>query len=98
MALAFEREKFFIAPTQGPNSQTESVTFPKRVRIAEVALQEFKFEYTGAAAPVDIVQVGAVVADNPEGTDTVQVKLSYHYSGPQYRGHAIVVVIADLYD
>ena len=97
MALAFQSEKFFIQPTEGSNSQTESVTFPKDVRIAEVALKEFKLEFTGPAAPTDIVQVGAVVTDNPAGTDTVQVKLSFNYTGGgQYRGHAVVLVIADL--
>jgi hypothetical protein len=98
MAIAFQSEKFFISPTRGANSQTESVTFPRKIRIAEVALKEFKLEYTGPAVPTDIVQVGAVVTDNPEGTDTVQVKLSFNYSAAEYRGHAVVLVIADLHD
>jgi hypothetical protein len=97
MTLAFQSEKFFIGPTTGANSQTEQVNFPRDLRVAEVALKEFKLEYTGRAAPTDIVQMGVVVTDPVQGTDSVQFKLSYNYSGGgEYRGHAVVLVIADL--
>jgi hypothetical protein len=96
MSLELKPVKFFIPNSNGSNAQTESVTFPRKVVTADCALREFKFEYVGAAAPSDIVQMGAVVVDDPAGTDTVTIKLSYNYSGAEYRGHAIVLVIAEL--
>jgi hypothetical protein len=98
MALAFESEKFFIPNSKGANSQTETAVFPRNVNIADVALKEFKLEFTGPAAPTDTVQMGCVVTDDPKGTNNVQIKLSYNYSGGEYRGHAIVLVIADIED
>jgi hypothetical protein len=94
MALAFERARVQITNESGEHVDTQTRTFPKNLKAAEVAIQSFKLDLAGSARPTDIVQVTARVEDRGGASVTVSIKTNY--SGGRYSGEVTALIIAEL--
>ena len=104
MPLAFEKARVTITNETGIHEDTITKGFERNIRevehrpVVEVALQSFKLDLAGGAAPhpTDVVQVTASIQD--VGEETVTVKVRTNYSGGPYSGEVVVLIIADLVD
>jgi hypothetical protein len=99
MAVVFKvAPKFQFSNVEGPQSDTQQVSFGTNVKDAQVALQGFTFDFEGVVErPIDKVHVS--ISKVTHAGNDVTVSASVNYTGKarnDYNATVTVLVIAEV--
>lgn len=88
---------------EGQQSKTQTVSFPRPVHDAQVAVQAFSLDFEGIVErPVDKLQISTRQLTPPgTGGNDVEIEVAVNYSGKpssetEYNATVTVLVIADV--
>jgi hypothetical protein len=100
MAVEFIATKVDVPPGKGRRQFTGSVTFQKKVRVANIALRGFVLDFASSDHHMNVVEVTTNFGGS-EG-EIVHFRVACQYADKnfddQYSGHIDVLVMADLQD
>jgi hypothetical protein len=96
MAVKFDEERVVFERSTGPVSRNEEVTFERKVQKANAAIKAFKLDYVGGTRETDISEV-SISNVNPSHA-TVEFTVTVNYSGGEFTGEVVVLVIAEIED
>jgi hypothetical protein len=96
MAVKFDEERVVFERSTGPVSRNEEVTFERKVQKANAAIKSFKLDYVGGTRETDIAEV--TISDVNPSHSTVEFTVTANYSGGEFTGEVVVLVIAEIED
>ena len=96
MSVKFDEERVVIHRTTGPFSANQDVTFEREVEKANAAIKSFKLDFVGGPRTTDVVQVSVTSVETDHAT--VEFTVTTNYSGGEYSGEVVVLVIAEVED
>ena len=98
MAVAFITTRIDVLPGRGRRQLSDSVSFPNKVRVADIALRGFLLDFVSSDHHINVVEVTTDFAGT-EG-EIVRFRVNCQYADKnfddEYSGHVDVLVIADL--
>ena len=100
MAVEFITKRFEFKEVTGPQQLNDSVSFLRKVRVAEIAVRGFFLDFVTSDHHINVVEVTTEFAGT-EG-EIVRFRVNCQYTDRNfddlYSGYVDVLVIADLQD
>jgi hypothetical protein len=100
MAVEFITKRIEFLRVTGPQHLNDSVSFQRKVRVANIALRGFLLDFVTSDHHINVVEVTTDLAGT-EG-EIVRFRVNCQYADRNfddlYSGHVDVLVIADLQD
>ena len=100
MAVEFITKRIDVPRDRGRRQLNDFVSFPRKVRVANIALRGFLLDFVSSDHHINVVEVTTDFA-GAEG-EIVRFRVNCQYADKnfddEYFGHVDVLVIADLQD